>query len=168
MPEQEYRSPGQGDEFARLAQFAWGSTALMTPELIRARGTQRMRRRRIGRTALGAGTFAVVAGLGAGLALHGSGHGVAATASAAPKVGAPTTAVRFITLADFSGQNESEVLSTLQGDGFEHVALSYTASTTVAQNVVIAVLDSKGQSLDGKSVPPDTEVTLVVSNSPAN
>ena len=170
MSEQDHGSVEHGGEFVRLAEFARHGTALQSPESIRARGTRRAKRRRAGQAALGVGTFAVVAGVGAALALPGSGHGATAavtSASAKASVHASVTVTTYLLPTDLHDSMGSSVLAVLRTLGFRDVWIHNEPSDVVPANHVIEIVDEQGHSLGGTSVATDTRLTIVVSDGPA-
>ena len=75
------------EQFERIAEYARRTSVLDDGTGIRAKGTRRIRRRRVGQATLGAGALAVVTGIGATLAMGSPGHGnvsAGASSSSAP------------------------------------------------------------------------------------
>lgn len=62
------------DQFERIAEYARRTSVLDDATGIRAKGTRRIRRRRVGQATLGTGALAVVTGIGATLAMGSPGH----------------------------------------------------------------------------------------------
>jgi len=189
MPDgNEQRQDEPGGTFAQLCEFAQRGAALTTPERIRVLGTRRLRRRRAGQAMLGTGGLAVVVFLGVGLAAHGSSqgssHGPSALGVGASKSAASPTAshsgagdsrcattaksVEYALPSNGAGATATAFEAALETVCFTHVAVASKPSDTIPQGDVIDIVDARNQSVMGKVVAADTDLTLLVSSGPAH
>ena len=166
MPERHDQHE-QPDEFTRLSEFARRGTVLSAPDGIRARGTLRIRQRKVGQVALGAGALAVVAGLSTSLALTAHGSPGTTLTAGATRPSATPTGVWFTLPTSVNQSKGNEVASTMQRYGFT-VTTSTEQSSTVPSGNAIGIVDAHHHSLLGRPVSLDTPVTVLISTGPAH
>jgi len=158
---------------------------LADPELIRTLGTRRLRRHRAGQALLGTGALAAVVVLAVMPAMNASSHdsgqrslGAAASATAKvdsspaasnPVCAAATKTLQYRLPTSVPDVKAATVVAELQKICFTRVFITFKTSDTVAVNDVIDVVKTPtNQSVLGKLVSTDTEVTVVASSGPAH
>lgn len=184
--QQEQRSTEQSGPFARLSELVQHGSVPADPELIRTLGTRRLRRHRAGQAALGTGALAAVVVLAVLPAMNASGRdsghrslGTAAAATTKVVVkpapsnalcAAATGPMQWVFSSNTSNDaTAAATVANLKKLCFSRVFITFKPSDTVAVNEVIDIVDTRtDQSLLGKEVSTDTEVTVVGSSGPAH
>jgi hypothetical protein len=114
------------EQFDRLSDYVLRAGKFADPSALREQGMRRVRRRKAGQIALGTGTFALVAGLGAVVAASGTGN----TTSGTPIGGGASASGTPMPLIPCAGST-----ARVKGVPWNHSTLTPPATSTTSTSV---------------------------------